>query len=359
MSTADDPKTAAGLTYESAGVSISAGEEVVSRIKDLARSTFTPDTLSDIGAFGALYRANFPATKSPALVSSADGVGTKLKIAFLTGKHTTVGEDLVNHCINDILVQGARPLFFLDYFATGELEPDVAVDVISGIARACKNTGVAFIGGETAEMPDFYARGEYDLAGFIVGVVDTDRIVDGSQISAGDRVVGIASNGLHTNGYTLARRALFERAGLTTDTHSADLSMTVGQALLKPHTCYLAPITEALCALGENGIHGMAHITGGGIAGNLARVIPDNLQARLERAALPVPPIFALIQRSGNIARDEMYRAFNMGVGYTVVCPHSKTRQLLEILTRHGHTAADMGEIVTRTAVSDPAVTFA
>lgn len=343
-----EEKNNAPLTYASSGVDISAGESVVSRIKDMARATFTPETLSDIGSFGAMYAADFPSIASPALVSSADGVGTKLKVAFLTGKHDTVGEDLVNHCIDDILVQGARPLFFMDYFASGALEPDVAVSVMSGIARGCKNSGLAFIGGETAEMPDFYAAGEYDLAGFIVGVVDREKIIDGSEIREGDRLIGIASSGLHTNGYSLARKALFDIAGHGPDDYVESLGMTVGQALLKTHVCYLAPVTEALSALGAEGVTGMAHITGGGIAGNVERIIPGNLQAQIDRETWKTPELFNYIQRSGSIETEEMYKAFNMGVGYILAVRPERLAAALDIISRHHMSAYEIGSITRR-----------
>ncbi len=335
------------LTYADSGVNIEAGDEVVSKIKEMARATFTPETLSDIGSFGALYDASFPGLSNPTLVSSADGVGTKLKLAFATGKHHTVGEDLVNHCINDILVQGARPLFFMDYFATGQLAPDIAVETISGMARACGKTGTAFIGGETAEMPDFYKSGEYDLAGFIVGVVDRGAIVDGSAIKAGDKLLALSSNGLHTNGYSLARWALFDKGDHTYDEHVSELGSTIAEALMKIHTCYLGAISEMQSRLSAGSISGMAHITGGGIPGNLSRIIPDGLQARVNLSSWKPPVIFDFIQRCGALADAEMFRAFNMGVGYIIVCRPEFFSEIKQIASSHGHEPFEIGEVVS------------
>ncbi len=333
------------LTYASSGVDISAGEQVVSRIKSLARDTFTPETLSDIGSFGALFKADFGDMKKPALVSSADGVGTKLKLAFMTDKHDTVGEDLVNHCVNDILVQGARPLFFLDYFATGALAPDVAVATISGISRGCKNHGMAFIGGETAEMPDFYTSGEYDLAGFIVGVVDQDEIIDGSAIHAGDCLIGVASSGLHTNGFSLARKAIFDRAGHTPDEQIDKLGSAIAESLMKVHTSYLKPVQRLFSELGRGCIHGMAHITGGGIAGNLGRIIPSGLQAQIQPGSWPTLPIFDFIQECGEIAEEEMRKAFNLGVGFILVVSPDEVDKVKTILSVSGHDGFTIGAV--------------
>src|SRR6187401_2568041 len=264
------------MDYRQAGVDIDAGNETVRRIRSLARATFTPGVLSDIGSFGGLFRLDRNRYEDPVLVSSADGVGTKLKVAFMTGRHDTIGADLVNHCVNDILVQGAEPLFFLDYLGIGRLAPDVAEQIVSGMARACRENGCALLGGETAEMPGFYADGEYDVAGFIVGVVDRARVIDGRTIRAGDRLIGIPSSGLHTNGYSLARRIAFELAGLAVDDVVPELGGTIGEALLVPHRSYLRLI-EPLLDTGR--IKGMAHITGGGITDNLPRVLPEGLEA--------------------------------------------------------------------------------
>ena len=305
------------MDYRQSGVDIDAGNETVRRIKALARATFTPGVLSEIGSFGGLFRLDREAYSEPVLVASADGVGTKLKVAFMTQRHDTVGADLVNHCVNDVLVQGARPLFFLDYLATGRLSPDVAEQVIAGVARGCRENGCALIGGETAEMPGFYADGEYDIAGFIVGIVDRQRVVDGRDVGPGDVLIGLPSSGLHTNGYSLARRVLFEVANFRADSFVPELNRTVGDALLAPHRSYLNGILPVL----ERGlIKGLAHITGGGITENLPRTLPDGCAAAIDRSSWTVPPIFRLIQDRGGIASEEMFRAFNMGVGLVAVC---------------------------------------
>ncbi len=304
------------MTYAGSGVDIDAANEAKKRIRSLARSTFTAGVLTDIGSFGAMFRLDTARYREPLLVSSCDGVGTKLKIAFMTGIHDTVGFDLVSHCVSDILVQGARPLFFLDYIACGKLEAHVVEQVVSGLARGCREMGLALIGGETAEMPDFYAPGEYDLAGFIVGVVDRARLVDGTRIRPGDRLVGIASAGLHTNGYSLARRILFDRLGLGALDEVPELGATVAKTLLAPHRSYL-PLLEPLFDAGV--LKGMAHITGGGITENLPRILPAGTAAEVRKGAWPVLPIFDFLQRQGNIDEAEMYRAFNMGIGMILV----------------------------------------
>ncbi|PYR36555.1 MAG: phosphoribosylformylglycinamidine cyclo-ligase [Acidobacteria bacterium] len=298
-------------------VDIDAGNETVRRIRSLARSTFTPGVLSDVGSFGALFKFDRERYDEPVLVSSADGVGTKLKVAFMTGRHDTVGADLVNHCVNDILVQGAEPLFFLDYLATGRLAPEVAEQVIAGVARGCRENGCALVGGETAEMPGFYADGEYDIAGFIVGVVERANVIDGRPIVPGDVMLALPSAGLHTNGYSLARRVFFEAAGWKADTFVPELGTTVGEALLAPHRSYLhvvRPLIE------RRVVKGLAHITGGGITENLPRILPEGCAADVDLQSWSVPPIFRLLQARGSIARDEMFRAFNMGVGLVIVC---------------------------------------
>lgn len=332
------------IDYKAAGVDIDAGNETVRRIKSLARETFTKGVLSDIGSFGGLFALEPDRYREPVLVSSADGVGTKLKVAFLTGRHNTVGTDLVNHCVNDILVQGARPLFFLDYLATGRLRPDVAEQVISGIARGCRENGCALIGGETAEMPGFYADGEYDIAGFIVGVVEKSRIVDGQSICPGDALVGLPSSGLHTNGYSLARRVLFDTRGLLADSMRPELGTTVGDALLAPHRSYLRAVTPLL----ESGlVKGMAHITGGGITENLPRVLPSGCAATIHPGTWTEPPIFTLISELGSIARAEMFRAFNMGIGLIVVCDAEHAHDVLGQLAAAGEREARIIGAVT------------
>jgi phosphoribosylformylglycinamidine cyclo-ligase len=321
------------MEYKSAGVDIDAGNETVRRIRALARGTFTPGVLSDIGSFGGLFRLDRDRYEEPVLVSSADGVGTKLKVAFMTGRHDTVGADLVNHCVNDILVQGAEPLFFLDYLATGRLSPAVAEQVVSGVARACRENGCALIGGETAEMPGFYADGEYDIAGFIVGVVERSRVIDGKSIVPGDVLIGLPSAGLHTNGYSLARRVLFEMAGWQPDTFVAELGTTVGEALLASHRSYLSPVRPLL---ERQSVRGLAHITGGGITENLPRVLPEGCAAEIDLRAWDVPALFRLLQERGQIAREEMFRAFNMGIGLVIVCAAREVERVINMLARAG-----------------------
>ena len=325
------------MDYKSSGVSIDAGNEAVRRIKDLARSTFTTGVLSEIGSFGGLFHLASANVRDAVLVASADGVGTKLKVAFLADRHNTVGADLVNHCVNDILVQGARPLFFLDYLATGRLSPSVAEQVVSGMAAACRENGCALLGGETAEMPGFYADGEYDLAGFIVGVVERHRIVNGASIVPGDVLIGLPSSGLHTNGYSLARRIVFERLGLRVDSYVDELGTTIGDALLATHRSYLNVVTPLL---DRQLAKGLAHITGGGITENLPRIFPDGVGAEIARGAWDVPPIFALLQQAGEVRDDEMYRAFNMGVGMIVACDARYADEVIAMLQSSGETGA-------------------
>jgi len=323
--------------YKASGVDIDAGNETVRRIRGLARSTFTSGVLSDIGSFGGLFRLDPGLCREPVLVSSADGVGTKLKVAFLANRHDTIGADLVNHCVNDVLVQGAEPLFFLDYLATGRLLPDVAEAIVGGIAAACRENGCALLGGETAEMPGFYNEGEYDLAGFIVGVVDRQKLIAGRAIAVGDVLVGIPSSGLHTNGYSLARRIIFEQLQLKVSSYVPELSGTVGEALLAPHRSYL-PFIRPLLDGGR--IKGMAHITGGGITDNLPRVLPHGTSAVIDASTWQVPPIFQWLQQSGNIPIDDMMRTFNMGIGLIVVTSADHAESLIgELAARGGRDA--------------------
>lgn len=332
------------MDYKQAGVDIEAGNEVVRRIRSMARGTFTQGVLSDIGSFGGLFRLDSAGISDPVLVASADGVGTKLRLAFLTGVHRTIGIDLVNHCVNDILVQGAEPLFFLDYLATGRLEPDVAVQVVEGLASACRANGCALLGGETAEMPGFYAAGEYDVAGFIVGAVARERLIDGKAIRPGDALIGVPSSGLHTNGYSLARRIAFDAAGLRADSHVAELGTTIGTALLVPHRSYL-PLVRPLLPSGI--IKGMAHITGGGITDNLPRILPPGVSAVIDRAAWQVPPIFQWLQRTGHVPDADMLRTFNMGIGLIVACGEESAETLIDALAQAGEPrAARIGRIV-------------
>ncbi|MCC6329534.1 MAG: phosphoribosylformylglycinamidine cyclo-ligase [Acidobacteria bacterium] len=305
------------ISYADAGVSIDNANRAVAKIREYARSTFNARTLTEIGSFGGMFSGAFPDMAEPILVASADGVGTKLKLAFETGVHNTVGADLVNHCVNDILVQGARPLFFLDYFATGKLEPDVTASVVEGMARACRENGCVLLGGETAEMPDFYPPGEYDLAGFIVGVVDKSKVIDGKSIEPGDVVLGIPSNGLQTNGYSLARKLFFEVGNYKVDTHVEELDATVGEALLATHQSFLPQIGPLL---GSGKIKGLCHITGGGFLENIPRILPEGVSVEIIRGTWPELPIFGLMQKLGNVADQEMFRTFNMGIGMIIVC---------------------------------------
>jgi phosphoribosylformylglycinamidine cyclo-ligase len=331
------------MDYKSSGVDIDAGTETVRRIKSLAKSTFTPGVLSEIGSFGGLFRLDPGAWKDPVLVSSADGVGTKLKVAFLANEHRTIGVDLVNHCVNDILVQGARPLFFLDYLATGKLQPEVAAHIVDGLARACRENGCALLGGETAEMPGFYRDGEYDLAGFIVGAVDQETLIDGRSIAAGDVVIGLPSTGLHTNGYSLARQVVFEHLGLSVDTRIEEFGETIGTALLRPHRSYL----NALYPLVARGaIKGMAHITGGGITDNLPRILPAGTGARIDTSSWVVPPIFQWLQRAGDVPDEDMRRTFNMGIGMVLVCTPALATAILDDLQARREEPVVIGEII-------------
>ncbi len=331
-------------TYKEAGVDIDAGEEAVRRIKGHVRGTFTPGVLSDVGAFGAMFALDQSQYRDPVLVSSMDGVGTKLKVAQRVDRHDTVGEDLVNHCVNDIAVSGARPLFFLDYFAAGVLRPDVLEAVVKGFAKACSENGCALIGGETAEMPDLYARGEYDLAGTIVGVVERDEIVDGSQISAGDVLLGLPSTGLHTNGYSLARKVLFDRF-VAADTPDALGGESVGEALLKVHRSYLDAV-QALIA--EGLAHGFSHVTGGGLVGNTSRILPDGLALDVGWDAWARPPLFRLIQETGSVPEDDMRRTFNLGVGLVAVVAEADRQRALTVLGALGEPAFEIGRVVAR-----------
>ena len=321
--------TEKAVTYADAGVSIDNANLAVAKIREYARSTFNERTLTEIGSFGGMFSAAFPQMEEPILVASADGVGTKLKIAFETGIHNTVGADLVNHCVNDILVQGARPLFFLDYFATGKLEPDVTSSVVEGMARACRENGCVLLGGETAEMPSMYADGEYDLAGFIVGIVDKPKVIDGKSIVPGDVVLGIPSTGLQTNGYSLARKLFFEVGGYTPDSYVDELGSTVGDALLATHASFLRPL-EGLLDTGV--IKGLVHITGGGFLENIPRILPEGVSVEINRGTWPELPIFGLMQRLGNVDDEEMFRTFNMGIGMIVVCSEVNKTKIIDLI---------------------------
>jgi phosphoribosylformylglycinamidine cyclo-ligase len=330
-----------GLSYRDAGVDLDAAERAKERLKGLVASTRDRYTLSELGLFGGLYQVPDDLA-TPVLVSSADGVGTKLKVAFEAQRHDTVGQCLVNHCVDDILVQGARPLFFLDYLAAGEMDESVVSQVVSGIAVACKENGCVLLGGETAQMPDFYTAGEYDLAGFIVGVVEKDRVLDGRRIRPGDVLLGLASSGLHTNGYTLARRIVFDVMGLGPYDEMPGTDRSVADELLAVHRSYLAALWPLLQ---EERIHGLAHITGGGIPGNLPRVLPDGLGAAVDRGAWPVPAVFRTLQERGGVDRFEMDRVFNMGVGMIAVVPPGDAGAVTSAVTGHGVEVWDLGRV--------------
>lgn len=306
------------MKYADAGVNIAIADEVKQRIRHHANRTFTPGVLGGIGGFGALFALDCKKWKEPVLVSSADGVGTKLKIAIAMGVHSTVGGDLVNHCVNDILVQGASPLFFLDYLAMGKLDPSVIEQLVEGMGRCCRKAGCALIGGETAEMPGFYPPGEYDLAGFIVGAVERKKVLTGKSVKPGDALLALPSAGLHTNGYSLARKLVFEVAKLKPETYVADVGNKIGAELLKPHLCY-APALKGILARGW--VSGLAHITGGGIPGNLPRVLPSGVKAQIDMASWPVPPIFKFLAALGKIETNELLQSFNMGVGMVLIVP--------------------------------------
>ena len=340
---AHDPSENTPVTYADAGVNIERANKTKKRIRYLAHKTFTRNVVSEIGGFGGMFSVDKAKWIDPVLVSSVDGVGTKLKVAFEMKTHHTIGADLVNHCVNDIAVQGATPLFFMDYLATGKLEPEVAEKVVEGLAEACKHNGCALIGGETAEMPGFYPDGEYDLAGFIVGAVERERIINGKTVEVGDVILGLPSNGLHTNGYSLARKLLFEIAGYTPETYVNELKGKVGNELMRTHRSYW-PVIKKLLA-GEC-VAAMAHITGGGITENLPRVLPRGVAAVIELGSWPPPPIFEHMQKLGNVPKDEMLRTFNMGIGMLLVVPSKKFKKAQSVLERIGEKAYTVGRIV-------------
>jgi len=332
-----------GLTYSESGVSIEKADQAKVRIRSLAESTFNSSVVSGIGSFGGLFRPDLRGFSDPVLVSSADGVGTKLKLAFMTGKHDTVGIDLVSHCTDDILVMGAEPLFFLDYIATGVLDPSVVGDIVDGLAAGCREAGCVLIGGETAEMPDFYKPGEYDLAGFIVGIADRRRILEPEMVREGDVLIGLPSTGLHTNGYSLARRLFFDELEMGPDTWVDDLGKTVADELLTPHKNYL-PAIKPLLSTGL--LHGMAHITGGGIPGNLNRVLPETVDAVVESSSWEAPPVFRFIREQGGIEDGEMFRAFNMGIGMILIVKHASEEQVMTVLRSRGEDPVVIGNVV-------------
>lgn len=339
------------LTYASAGVDIEAGNRAVSLIKQAVRSTFRPGVLADLGGFGGLFALDVKKYQEPVLVSGTDGVGTKLRVAQLTNRHNTIGIDAVAMCVNDILVQGAEPLFFLDYLAVGKLVPERVADIVGGVAEGCRQAGCALIGGETAEMPGFYSEEEYDIAGFAVGVVDRQKIIDGSTIEAGDVVIGLPSSGLHSNGYSLARKALLEVAGYKVTSYVEALGRTVGEELITPTRIYVRAV---LPLLAKYTIKGMAHITGGGLTENIPRVLPAGVKVVLDRKTWPVLPIFQLIQQIGQVDEAEMLRTFNMGIGMVLVVPPAEAESIRQELASQGEQAYLIGKV----AEGSPAVEY-
>ena len=329
-------------SYRDSGVDIDAQDEALREVRRIVRDTYTPGVLSDIGSFGGLFRGTFEGVESPILVSSTDGVGTKLRVAQAMKIHDTIGYDLVSHCVNDILVQGARPLFFLDYYATGKLRPPVMTDVIRGMARACKENGCALIGGETAEMPGFYSDDDYDVAGFILGVVDAKNLIDGKAVRERDVLIGLPSVGLHTNGYALARRVLFEKLGYDHQSIIPGIGKA-GEALLAPHISYLKPL---LPLVEQRAIHAMAHITGGGLTDNVPRVLPENLDAHIKLGSWPVLPIFKLIFEKGGVEREEMLRVFNMGIGMVLILAPEEVDRVARHFAQIGQQFFFIGNVV-------------
>jgi phosphoribosylformylglycinamidine cyclo-ligase len=333
------------LTYADAGVDIDKANRLVNIVKKIAQQTRRSGVMGEIGGFGGLFSLNVEYFNNPVLVSSTDGVGTKLKIAFMMDKHDTVGLDLVAMCVNDIVVQGAEPLFFLDYLSMGKLDTKIATDVITGIGAGCRQAKCALIGGETAEMPDFYKKNEYDLAGFVVGIVDNSKIIDGSEIRVGNRLIGISSSGLHSNGYSLVRKVCFEILKLKIDAFIPELGQTIGEELLTPTKIYAQTVRSIMMDLP---VLGLAHITGGGIVDNILRIIPDGCNIMLRKQSWEVPPIFSYLQEAGNISDKEMMRTFNNGIGMIAVVPEDAADEILERLTAMGEKAFDIGEIMER-----------
>lgn len=338
------------ITYKDAGVDVELADRVIGSLSDRIKSTFRPEVMGKLGGFAAMFRPEWRRYQDPVLVSATDGVGTKLKIAFLTGKHDTVGIDLVAMNVNDLLVMGAEPLFFLDYFATGALEAQTITAVISGIIRGCELAGCSLIGGETAEMPDFYAPGEYDLAGFCVGIVDRPNAIDGTKIKAGDTVIGVASSGLHSNGFSLVRKVFLERKNYSLETTFADLCKPLGEELLTPTVIYVKPILK-LCETLP--VSGMAHITGGGFVGNIPRILPAECTVAITKGSWSIPPIFGLLQTDAGLDDFEMYRTFNMGVGFVVIVDRDLAEPALENLRSNGLKAWVIGEVIQRSGAGE------
>ncbi len=337
--------------YQKAGVDINLGNTFIDRIKPLIRQTFSPEVITDIGGFSGLFRLDTSAYREPVLVSSTDGVGTKLKIAQQMGQHQSIGIDLVAMCVNDIIVQGARPLFFLDYLATGRLDLETSTAVIEGIVNGCRQAGCALIGGETAEMPGFYPAGEYDLAGFVVGIVDRGKIIDGSKIRPGDQIIGLASNGLHSNGYSLVRKIFFQDLRIDPREVIPELGTALGEELLKPTRIYVQSI---LALIKEFFINGIAHITGGGLTDNLPRILPASCQARITPGSWEIPPIFPLIKRWGRVSDEEMNKVFNNGLGLILIAPEAESREIMSHLEGLGEKAFLIGQIVPRSQLENP-----
>ncbi|OPX83672.1 MAG: Phosphoribosylformylglycinamidine cyclo-ligase [Pelotomaculum sp. PtaB.Bin104] len=336
-----DQKT--GLTYAAAGVDIKAGEEAVRLMRSAVKSTFRPEVLTDIGGFGGLFAFNTAKYREPVLVAGTDGVGTKLRVAMLTGRHNTIGIDAVAMCVNDVLVQGAEPLFFLDYLAVGKLSPEKVAEIVAGVAEGCRQGGCSLIGGETAEMPGFYPPDEYDIAGFAVGVVERAKIIDGRNIVPGDKLVGLPSSGLHSNGYSLSRKVLLEHAGYSVDTWLEQLGRTVGEEMLEPTRIYVssvAPLFERF------GLKGLAHITGGGLTENIPRVLPEGCAVNIRRGSWPIHPVFELIEKAGGVDRAEMLRTFNMGIGMVAIVSASDAGAVMDDLAGRGEKSFLIGEVV-------------
>jgi phosphoribosylformylglycinamidine cyclo-ligase len=334
---------AVAYTYKDSGVDIDAGNEAVRLMRHAVGTTFRPEVMTDIGGFGGLFALDIKKYKEPVLVSGTDGVGTKLKVAFLMGKHDTIGQDAVAMCVNDVIVQGAEPLFFLDYLAVGKLEPKKVADIVSGVAAGCRLAGCALIGGETAEMPGFYPEGEYDLAGFTVGVVDRSKIVSGAGTEPGDVIIGLPSSGLHSNGFSLARKVFLEKANWSVETLVPEFGRSLGEELLTPTRIYVRAVLDLLSQVT---VRGMAHITGGGLLENVPRCLPCGLGARIDSAAWAIPPVFTLLREIGEVPEKEMFRAFNMGIGYVFVVPEAEKYEAARILTELGEKPVLIGEII-------------
>lgn len=343
------------ITYKDAGVDIDAANKFVQSLKTIVKPTFRPEVLSGIGGFGSLFALNIQKYKNPVLVSSTDGVGTKLRVAFMMNRHDTIGIDLVAMCVNDIVAQGAEPLFMLDYISTGKIKENILMDIVKGIVAGCKEAGCSLIGGETAEMPSFYKDGEYDVAGFVVGVVEKDKIIDGSSITVGDKIIGIASSGIHSNGLSLARKVLFDKPGIKPDEFYEELGCTVGEELLKPTRIYIKTVINLLRDLQINGI---ANITGGGLVDNISRILPGGCTANIQVGSWDVPSVFDLIKTKGGIDDREMFRTFNNGIGMVLVVPSGDEEEILLRLKGLNEKAFVIGEIESRKGRSKGPVKF-